>query len=349
MTGLKDDASSCGDDDTSKTLIAKFTRRDLVLYALSVGCNGDDLSHCYESHPDFEPLPTFLLALIFMAQSKDDSPQTGIRRFPPSFMRHEDGVGPLPRKFLRDAYFDEAGSSQDFPTVLHMSQSLSVHGPIKLHEPTLDDPDPPTTLKFNVVIEQVKPRGIGTFVKTRTEYAREDGTLVASSEMVALILGIDPAHVVPLNDDSEQPASKKTKSRSKNFTTTETKMLQFTTTETKMLQFDVPRNAALLYRLNGDYNQIHVNGGNFFDRPLLHGLCSLGMVARAVLQYTKSKASDLKSIDCRFTKPVFIGDKLELWILLNDGCIDFCVTSQSKEEVKVKGKLFLVQKALSSL
>mmetsp|Transcript_22502 Transcript_22502/g.51666 ORF Transcript_22502/g.51666 Transcript_22502/m.51666 type:complete len:330 (+) Transcript_22502:408-1397(+) len=326
------------DDDTSKTLIAKFTRRDLALYALSVGCNGDDLSHCYESHPDFEPLPSFLLSLIFMAQSEGDRPfLTGIRRFPPSFMRHAGGVGPLPRRFLSDSYFDEA-DSQDSPTVLHMSQSLSMHSPIILREPTLDDPDPPTTTKINVAIEQVKPRGIGTFVKTKMEYS-QDGTLVATSEMVALILGIDPSHVVPLDDVSEQPASKKMKSRSQ----------IFRATETKMLQFDVPRNAALLYRLTGDYNQIHVDGGSLFDRPLLHGLCSLGMVSRAILQYTESKASDLKSIDCHFTKPVFIGDALEMWILRNDGCIDFCVTSQNKGEVKVKGKLLLVQKALSSL
>ena len=335
MTGLADDDAS-----RNRTLIAKFTRRDLMLYALSVGYNDDDLSQCYESHKDFgEPLPTFLLALIFMAQPQGDRPfPTGIRRFPPSFMRHSDGLGPLPRIFLRETYFDEADSSQDFPTVLHMSQSLSVHGPIILREPTLDDPDPPTTMEFNVAIEQVKPRKIGTFVKTRTVYT-QDGTLVATSEMVAMILGIDPSHVVPLNDDSELAASKETKPRSQ----------IFRTSETKMLQFNVARNAALLYRLNGDYNRIHVDGGSFFDRPLLHGLCSLGMVARAVLQNTKNKASDLKTIVCFFTKPVFIGDRLELWISRNDDWIDFCVTSQNKGEAKVKGRLLLVQKALSSL
>lgn len=78
--------------------------------------------------------------------------------------------------------------------------------------------------------------------------------------------------------------------------------------------------AALIYRLSGDYNPIHVDpqlareGG--FDRPILHGRCSFGMAGRALVQaHGDPTGVTLASMEARFSAPVFPGETLrtEMW------------------------------------
>ncbi len=77
---------------------------------------------------------------------------------------------------------------------------------------------------------------------------------------------------------------------------------------------------ALFYRLNGDHNPLHVNpevaAAAGFDRPILHGRCTLGHAAHAVLRVMADYDSDrVKNVQVRFTAPVFPGDTLrtEMW------------------------------------
>jgi acyl dehydratase len=78
--------------------------------------------------------------------------------------------------------------------------------------------------------------------------------------------------------------------------------------------------AALIYRLSGDVNPLHadpdVAAKAGFDRPILHGLCTYGMAARAVIeQVLDHDASRLKRLALRFTSPVWPGEtvRYELW------------------------------------
>ena len=81
----------------------------------------------------------------------------------------------------------------------------------------------------------------------------------------------------------------------------------------------LPQQAAI-YRLSGDRNPLHIDP-NFakmagFDRPILHGLCSFGHVARAVIQkYCGGDPDRLKELEVRFSGPVFPGETLitEMW------------------------------------
>lgn len=77
---------------------------------------------------------------------------------------------------------------------------------------------------------------------------------------------------------------------------------------------------ALLYRLSGDMNPLHADpeiakmAG--YDRPILHGLCTFGIVGRAVLKtYCDDDPARFASFEARFSGVVFPGETLvtEMW------------------------------------
>lgn len=77
---------------------------------------------------------------------------------------------------------------------------------------------------------------------------------------------------------------------------------------------------ALVYRLSGDRNPLHSDPSFAalagFDRPILHGLCTYGFAGRALLHsLCDSDPSRFRSIDARFSSPVFPGEQLttEIW------------------------------------
>ena len=84
-------------------------------------------------------------------------------------------------------------------------------------------------------------------------------------------------------------------------------------------ELPTPTNLALLYRLNGDENPLHVEPDLArkvgFERPILHGAASFGIAAHAVLRQIDYRADMLHSIEARFARPVFPGDTLrtEIW------------------------------------
>ncbi|MBP0444669.1 MaoC family dehydratase N-terminal domain-containing protein [Roseomonas sp. SSH11] len=77
---------------------------------------------------------------------------------------------------------------------------------------------------------------------------------------------------------------------------------------------------ALYYRLNGDDNPLHSNpdvaARAGFPRPILHGLCTLGVVTHALLrELGHYEAGSMKSMSLRFSSPVFPGETIrtEIW------------------------------------
>jgi len=86
--------------------------------------------------------------------------------------------------------------------------------------------------------------------------------------------------------------------------------------------------AALLYRLNGDWNPLHadpdVASKAGFDRPILHGLASYGIACKAIIAtLCDQDPARISSIFCRFTAPVFPGETLRTEMWIDDNIVSF--------------------------
>ena len=89
------------------------------------------------------------------------------------------------------------------------------------------------------------------------------------------------------------------------------------------IHFALPEDAALVYRLNGDFNPLHsdpdlaTRAG--FARPIMHGMGTFGFVVRHLIAAVCAGDSmRLVSIEMRFAAPGFPGDRFDLH-LWDDG------------------------------
>jgi acyl dehydratase len=94
--------------------------------------------------------------------------------------------------------------------------------------------------------------------------------------------------------------------------------------------------AALLYRLNADYNPLHcdpeVAKAAGFSRPILHGLCTYGVAAHAVVRACCGyDATRLKFFQARFTAPVFPGETISVEMWPNGDEISFRAWVRARE------------------
>ena len=111
-------------------------------------------------------------------------------------------------------------------------------------------------------------------------------------------------------------------------------------------------SAALLYRLNGDRNPIHawpsaarVAG---FDRPILHGLCTYGMAARALVRMAcGGDGARLASIATRFSSPVWPGDTLSVRLWQDGDRLQFAVWAKERDRMVLSHGLAEVRPAAS--
>ena len=210
---------------------------------------------------------------------------------------YEEGLQALPTMAVvlgsRGSVTRDPASGIDWKQVLHGEQGLTIHQPL---------PATGTVLGRGFIDEIVdKGAGKGALLYGRRELCdKETGALLATLTSTSFCRGdggfggpsgpTRPVHRLPERSPD--------------------------------LVADIPTlpQAALIYRLSGDYNPLHADpevakvAG--FDRPILHGLCSFGVAGHALLRtLCDYDPRRLKRMDVRFSVPVFPGETIrtEIW------------------------------------
>jgi acyl dehydratase len=101
---------------------------------------------------------------------------------------------------------------------------------------------------------------------------------------------------------------------------------------------------ALLYRLSGDLNPLHADpefaaSVGFTQGPILHGLCTYGIVARAVIRAAcGGDETKLEQFDGQFRRPVWPGDTIVVdGFQLDVGIVALSVTVKERPEAVMTG------------
>ncbi|CAM9110369.1 unnamed protein product [Ectocarpus sp. 6 AP-2014] len=173
--------------------------------------------------------------------------------------------------------------------ILHYDQSIDVFEPL--------DPRGAELASRSVVLGVYRRRG-GVLLRTKTTLKDRSGRTLTETTQGTFMRGLKISGDVgpPLPPRANPP----------------------TTAPDVVAAVTVSPQQALWYRLSGDYNAIHVDPeaakAAGLERPILHGLCSLGIAVREILRHfcPEDLSSGLVSLYCRFSKAVLPGDVLEV-------------------------------------
>jgi acyl dehydratase len=102
---------------------------------------------------------------------------------------------------------------------------------------------------------------------------------------------------------------------------------------------------AIVYRLNGDHNPLHIDpevaAQAGFRQPILHGLCTFGVVCHALMKalcgYDPARFGRM---DLRFSSPVFPGETIRTEIWHEPGGAAFRARVVERDKVVVSNGLF---------
>jgi acyl dehydratase len=228
--------------------------------------------------------------------------------------RHADVAAELPYTYERDLQVlptfamvagqglsggDDAAPARDLPgidldlrTILHAGQALTVHQPL------------PAAGRATVTsrVVHVWDKGKAAVVELESAASDPDGTPLWTTTTQIWARGAGGFGGRP-GPETPQTAAERDPDH--------------------VLDTPTTPGQALLYRLNGDLNPLHADPGFAqaagFDRPILHGLASYGVVAKALVDSVlDGDASRLKGLSVRFAGPIFPGQTIRT-VVWRDG------------------------------
>ncbi|PSN45997.1 Peroxisomal multifunctional enzyme type 2 [Blattella germanica] len=180
------------------------------------------------------------------------------------------------------------------------------------------------TLEVHCKVADVVDKGSGTIILVDVDTYDDSGEKVARSQVVTFAVGLKG--VTTKRSSPHSIATENPPKRSPDASISQKTSL----------------DQAALYRLSGDFNPLHIDpnvarfGG--FERPILHGLCSLGFSARHVLQqFANNDPSKFRAIKVRFSKPVLPGQTLQTDMWQQGNRIHFQTSVKETGDVVISG------------
>ncbi len=296
-----------------------YTNRDLIIYAFGIGCTieeGSESRYIYEHDAKFAAFPLFPLTLAFRAMAVSGSSNDqmfDLPTFPPLMMK-----GPFVAPSFSSRHRKRGGA------VIHLSQKYRLHKliPVTTIIPGANDAGP-IQVDITTNVLSVLPKKRGTIVVTETSYyisSKKGGDghskkLLASSQAATLYPVVLDGRPQTINDSHQK------NNQLSNLNPPVGISQKITKSPSARKTYAIGNNQALLYRLSGDTNRIHVEGSPLFHstQPILHGLCTLGYAVRALQSLSGQEFGtngavtiECQYVECRFTKPVFVGDEIEV-------------------------------------
>ena len=239
----------------------------------ALACGSSRLDQVFEQSPKFHALPTFLATLSFRYAANPFELSPSIL---PSIM-------PSP-----------VSEVVDLMSVLHGEEDIVIHAPLS----------PAARVREEKRILDVSGKGKNAVVVVESLMIDCDtGVHLATARRSLFCLGTSvEAGGPPAHPPSSPPSPPRFAygDRPPDLTSS----------------YTIPANAALLYRLTGDTNPLHidpaVSSSIGFPTPILHGLATLGISVRLLLDAVPEPSQSVRRIAARFSKPVVPGQSVDV-------------------------------------